>query len=101
MSKLYDLMQLATIERQIEDAYNVCFKTYFKNTNIEYPYACDGLIDTKTSNGKTLKLLIEYKYNMELSNKVARAKIIAQVLFYLKQFENDGEKLPNMLFIAY
>jgi hypothetical protein len=35
-----------------------------------------------------------------LTSKVVRAKVIAQVLFYLKRFENDGMMLPNVCLIG-
>ena len=47
-----------------------------------------------------LKLIIEYKFDEMLTSKVVRAKVIAQVLFYLKRFENEGIILPNVCLIG-
>lgn len=95
----------ATIERQVEDVYNEGISFYFNEEDgsplkIKYPYSCDGLIETKTEHGKMLKLLMEFKFDYDFSNKVARAKVIAQALFYIKRFEIDGSKLPNVVLIG-
>lgn len=104
-SKFYEKIKSTTIERQIEDIYNAGIAFYFKDENggslkFEYPYACDGLIETKTDSGKLLKLLMEYKFNMDFTSKVQRAKVIVQVLFYMKRFENDGLRLPNVVLVG-
>ena len=77
-----------------EDVYNEGIAFYFKEEDgsplkFTYPYACDGLIETKTNNNKMLKLLMEYKFNYDFTNRVARAKVITQALFYIKRFEID------------
>jgi len=104
-SKFYDKIKSSTIERQVEDVYNEGIAFYFKEENgdhlkFTYPYACDGLIETKTNNGKMLKLLMEYKFDYDFTNRVARAKVITQALFYIKRFEVDGLKLPNVVLIG-
>lgn len=104
-SKFFNKMMDATIERQVEDVYNEGISFYFNEEDgsplkIKYPYSCDGLIETKTEHGKMLKLLMEFKFNYDFSNKVARAKVITQALFYIKRFEIDGSKLPNVVLIG-
>lgn len=99
MSKFYNQIKSAVIEREVEDVYNKGISLYF-TSDIKHPFACDGLIETKTDNNKMLKLIIEYKFDEEMTSKVTRSKIIAQVLFYLKRFENDGMILPNVCLIG-
>lgn len=98
-SKFYNQIKSAVIEREVEDVYNKGISLYFTD-NIKHPFACDGLIDMVTENNKMLKLIIEYKFDETLTSKVVRAKVIAQVLFYLKRFENDGMVLPNVCLIG-
>jgi len=98
-SKFFEQIKSAVIEREVEDVYNKGISLYFTE-DIKHPFACDGLIDTKTESGKMLKLIIEYKMDEMLTSKVVRAKVIAQVLFYLKRFENDGIILPNVCLIG-
>lgn len=99
ISKFYTQIKSAVIEREVEDVYNKGISLYFTD-DIKHPFACDGLIETKTESNKILKLIIEYKLDETLTSKVTRAKIIAQVLFYLKRFENDGMVLPNVCLIG-
>lgn len=99
ISKFYTQIKSAVIEREVEDVYNKGISLYFTD-DIKHPFACDGLIETKTESNKILKLIIEYKLDETLTSKVVRAKVIAQVLFYLKRFENDGMMLPNVCLIG-
>lgn len=98
-SRFYEEIKASLIEREVEDIFNKGISLYFPNTNITHPFACDGLIDTGY-NGKLLKLIIEYKYNENFVSKMARAKVISQVLFYIKQFELNGMVLPNVCMVG-
>lgn len=100
-SKFYEEIKNALIERQVEDTYNKGINLYFPtDKGIEYPFACDGFVDTKTDNNKVLKLIIEYKFNEMMSNSVARAKVLVQVVYYIKRFEQNGMVLPNVCMIG-
>ena len=98
-SKFYNKINIAQIEREVEDVYNEGIALYFDNTVITHPFACDGLIDTKEQ-GKLLKLIMEYKYNKDMKNAVARACVIVQVLYYIKKFEQNGLVLPNICLVG-
>lgn len=63
----------------------------FPGVDVEHTFACDALIDTKNQQGKLLKLIIEYKFDEDFQSKVMRAKVITQVLFYMKRFEQFKE----------
>ena len=98
-SKFFEEIKSATIERQVEDVYNKGITMYFikdNNISLEYPYGCDGVLTVDLF----LKLLIEYKYNEDLLNSVARAKVLVQILYYLKRFEENGERLPNVIMVG-
>ena len=100
-SKFYEEIKNALIERQVEDTYNKGINLYFPtDKGIEYPFACDGFVDTKTDNGKVLKLIIEYKFNEIMTNSVARAKVFVQVVYYIKRFEQNGMVLPNVCMVG-
>ena len=98
-SKFYDGIKEAVIERTVEDVYNKGINLYFPS-GITYPFACDGFVDTKTDNGKVLKLIIEYKFNEVMTNNVARAKVLIQVIYYIKRFEQNGFVLPNVCMVG-
>lgn len=94
---LYEALKKATEEKQISDIFNHSLKKVFlKNDEIiEYPYDCDGLIASEP-----VKLLIEYKYGVNIKDEMERAKVLIQVIYYIKKFEINGEKLPNVILLA-
>lgn len=93
---LYGKLQVATIEREVEDAWNGGISLFFVDSPIEHPYSCDGFL----TEGLLLRLIIEYKYDEKLSTFAGRARVLVQVLFYMKRFENDGLPLPNVIMVA-
>ena len=99
-SKFYAKIKESIIEREVEDVYNQGINLYFPNVPITHPFSCDGFLDTKTHSGKILKLIIEYKLDEMLNTKSGRAKVLVQVLFYLKQFEINGMVLPNVCMVG-
>lgn len=99
-SKFYEEIKNALIEREIEDVYNKGINLYFPNVAIMHPFACDGLIETTTENHKILKLIIEYKLDEMMKSSVARAKVLVQVIYYLKKFEENGLVLPNVCMVG-
>ena len=98
-SILFKSLSSATIERQVEDAYNHALEKAFPRVKFEYPFACDGCCEFEVD-GKAHRLLIEYKYDDDMQSTVAKAKVLAQVLFYLKRFEKNGRPLPNVCMVA-
>lgn len=99
-SKFYDEIRTAKEEREVEDVYNKGISLYYKGCPILHPYKCDGLIDTRSNNGKLLKLIIEYKFDDDMRSRYVRAKVLTQVLFYIKQFELHGEILPTVVMVG-
>lgn len=99
-SKFHELIKNAHIEKDVESVYTQGITMYFPEADIEHPFACDSFIDTKTDNGKMLKLIIEYKFDEDFSTRTARSKVIAQVLYYMKRFEQNGMILPNVVMVG-
>ena len=101
MSKnFYESVKYSTQESHVQEAYNNAFKSFFNIPVIERKHQCDGYFETKTSDSKEISVLIEYKYDIHMKDRVQRSKVIAQCLGYLKQFEHSGEKLPKLVFIG-
>ena len=101
MSKnFYESVKHSTQESQVQEAYNNAFKTYFNIPVIERKHQCDGYFETKTNDNKEISVLIEYKYDIQMKDRVQRSKVIAQCLGYLKQFEQAGDKIPKLVFIG-
>ena len=96
---LFESLKQTKIEREVEDFYNSALADYFPNNIITHPYACDGLLEAAIDD-KLFKLIIEYKYNEDFKSKTARAKVILQAIFYIKQFEINGQIIPNVCLIG-
>lgn len=96
----YESVRYSTQESHVHEAYNNAFKSFFNIPVIERKHQCDGYFETKTSDDKEISVLIEYKYDIHMKDRVQRSKVIAQCLGYLKQFEQSGEKLPKLVFIG-
>lgn len=98
--KPFARMKTCTIEREVEDIYNEGIAFYFSGVDIKHPYECDGFISTSIGRGNLLKMIIEYKYNEDMKQKSAIAKVLVQVVFYLKRFEDAGMELPNVVLVG-
>lgn len=94
----YDAMKQTHEERQVEDIFNEALKKAFiksKSDIITNPYKCDGLVISDN-----IKLLVEYKFDVNLKDSFERAKVLIQVVFYLHKFYENGDALPNVVMIA-
>lgn len=98
--KPFARMKTCTIEREVEDIYNEGIAFYFSGVDIKHPYECDGFLSTSIGRGNLLKMIIEYKYNEDMKQKSAIAKVLVQVVFYLKRFEDAGMELPNVVMVG-
>ena len=105
MKKLfYNQIKNATEERDIELVYKNNINANFRNSIITYPFKCDGYIEESLMYDdihKVLRLIMEFKYGLDFNNSIDRAKVLVQVIFYLKQFalrENgDYMDMPNVI----
>ena len=100
IKNFYESIKHSTQESQVQEVYNEALKSAFNISIIERKHQCDGYFETKTSDNKEISILIEYKYDIHMKDRVQRSKVIAQCLGYLKQFEQSGEKLPKLVFIG-
>lgn len=85
-------------ESIVQQAYNKYFQAYFKldDTGIMRVEKCDSyFIKDK------LVVLAEYKFNVDFSDTLTRAKVIAQSLIYYKKIVDKGkDTIPNVVFIG-
>ncbi|GHS90692.1 hypothetical protein FACS1894139_11490 [Planctomycetales bacterium] len=95
-------------EKLVEGAYHDVFLRYFKRNydtvKLTAPHQTDGLIEVGDVNlfaQIAIRLLIETKFDLRLSvSKGNRCKVIAQLIYYLKKFEQSGDSLPNVLLVG-
>lgn len=98
-SKFYDAIKDVIDERGVETPYKNGLTLYFPNTDYTYPFKCDGYMEPVV-NGNKFRLIIEYKLDELLNDKSGKAKVLIQVIWYLKRFELDGKIIPNVCLVG-
>ncbi len=98
-SRFYDTIKDVLDERGVETPYKNGLTLYFPNTDYTYPFKCDGYMEPVV-NGNKFRLIIEYKLDELLSDKSGKAKVLIQVIWYLKKFELDGKIIPNVCLVG-
>lgn len=81
-------------EKDVENVYRSELDK-LEGCNITSPYGVDGLLETKN-----IRSLLEFKYDERLKNKLSQCNVLIQCLYYLKKFENAGDKLPSTIFVG-
>lgn len=84
-------------EKDVENIYRHNFLKKFKDMEITSPFGCDGF---GVSKAHKVRLLMEYKDEIKLSNRADLVKVLAQSIFYIKSFYNKGIVPPSTIFIA-
>jgi len=91
------LIEIAHNEKDIENAYREAFRKQFKDMEITSPFGCDGFGESKS---EKIRVLFEFKDDLDLSNKTELAKVVAQSVYYVKKFYNQGLIPPSTVFIG-
>jgi hypothetical protein len=84
-------------EKDVENTYRHNFLKKFKDMEITSPFNCDGFGISKLHK---VRVLMEYKDDVNLSNKVELVKVLSQSIFYIKSFYDKGMVPPSTVFIA-
>lgn len=84
-------------EKDVENTYRHNFLKKFKDMEITSPFKCDGF---GVSKSHKVRVLMEYKDDVNLSNKAELVKVLAQSIFYIKYFYDKGIVPPSTVFIA-
>jgi hypothetical protein len=90
-------LHTALNEKDVENLYRHTFMTKFKDMEITSPFGCDGF---GVSKSEKLRVLFEFKDNLDLSNKFELCKVLAQSVYYIKKFYNTGMVPPSTIFIG-
>lgn len=98
-SNFFEKISCSTQESQVQETYNEMFKSVFKINTVDRKCQCDGYIDTRFDD-TDISMLIEYKYDIRMKDKIERARVIAQCIGYLHKFEEYGMALPKLVFIG-
>jgi hypothetical protein len=92
-----DQLVTAVNEKDVENLYRHNFMKKFKDMEITSPFGCDGFGVSKSAG---VRVLMEYKDDLNLYNKTDLAKVLAQSIFYIKKFYDRGIVPPSTIFVA-
>ncbi len=92
-----ETLSRAINEKDVENTYRHSFLTKFKDMEITSPFGCDGFGVSKSAK---IRVLMEFKDNVNLSNKSDLVKVLAQSVFYVKRFYDKGLIPPSTVFIG-
>ncbi|KRM95416.1 hypothetical protein FC19_GL002034 [Liquorilactobacillus aquaticus DSM 21051] len=102
VKSLYQNLKNKSNEKDVESAWRDIFKKYFVDHNqdgmgsISSPLNVDGLI-IENRIVFALRILLEFKDGTNLQEAYDRARITIQCIYYMKQFEEKGIQLPNVI----
>ena len=92
-----DQLYTAVNEKDVEGIYRHSFQNKFKDMEITSPFGCDGFGVSKSAK---VRVLMEYKDDLQLTNKLEVAKVLSQSIFYIKKFYDKGMIPPSTIFVG-
>jgi hypothetical protein len=102
-NKFYEELKTVAAEKDVEEKYKNEFKNNLKELDkISSPHKTDGIMEfVQCFDGvDKIKVLMEFKYKWNFSNSIEQAKALIQSLFYIKEIEQSGETIPDVVFVA-
>jgi len=94
---MHETLNLSINEKDVENTYRHNFLKKFKDMEITSPFGCDGF---GVSKSEKIRTLMEFKDDMNLTNKAELVKVLAQSVFYIKKFYDKGIVPPSTIFIG-
>jgi hypothetical protein len=85
----------AVVEKDVENAYRQNISRVRPAAIWESKYNTDGI-----ARWSTVRLLLEAKFDLNLTERMAACTVLGQVLIYLKKFERSGDPLPNVIMVG-
>jgi hypothetical protein len=90
-------LTMSVSEKDVENSYRQYFTRKISDMIFTSPFNCDGFGESKSLK---IKVLTEFKEELDLLNRLSQIKILSQVVYYLKKFEISGLMLPTTIFIG-
>jgi len=88
---------LAVNEKDVENLYRQYLTKEFGDIVFTSPFGCDGFGE---SIKHKIRLLCEFKDEIDLSLKINQVKVLSQAIYYIKKFEISGKVLPSVIFVG-
>jgi hypothetical protein len=90
-------LTMSVNEKDVENSYRQYFTRKISDMIFTSPFGCDGLGESKS---QKLRVLCEFKDDLDLSTKSGQVKVLAQTVYYIKKFEISGIILPTVVFVG-
>lgn len=97
-SQLIASLKTAVNEKDVENSYRTVFSKYY-GSGFTSPHGVDGFLEPDANilfQDNALRLLLEVKWHKDLLDG-DRVRLIAQSIYYLKKFQQEGVLLPNVI----
>jgi hypothetical protein len=88
---------LSMNEKDVENSYRQYLTRKVSDMIFTSPFGCDGLGESKNSK---IRVLCEFKDDLDLQSKNGQIKVLAQAVYYIKKFEISGTMLPTTVFVG-
>ena len=75
---------LSMNEKDVENSYRQYLTRKVSDMIFTSPFGCDGLGESKKSK---IRVLCEFKDDLDLQSKNGQIKVLAQAVYYIKKFE--------------
>jgi len=84
-------------EKDVENFYRQYLTKKFGDIVFNSPVKCDGYGESKKHG---VRLLCEFKDDLDLTLRVNQVKVLSQAVYYIKKFEIAGKILPSVIFVG-
>jgi hypothetical protein len=90
-------LALSVNEKDVENSYRQYLTKKISDMMFTSPFGCDGLGESKNNN---IRVLCEFKDDLDLQSKTGQIKVLSQAIYYIKKFEISGVILPSTVFVG-
>ena len=87
----------SVVEKDVENSYRQFISTKIPDMVFTSPFKCDGF---GVSQKYGIRLLCEFKKDVDLRKKSDQVDVVIQAIFYVKKFEQTGSILPNVILLG-
>jgi len=102
MKSIANKLCTSIVEKDVENIYRGEFLMCQNDTlaiEISSPYLCDGILKLK-NDSHSVDMMLEFKYDVDLKDRLVQCGILIQCIYYLKKMELDGSRLPDAVFVG-
>jgi len=92
-----DRLITARNEKDVENIFRSELVSAFPDCIMESPFGCDGHLSYDNAN---VTMLMEFKYNLSMTDRFELCKLLCQCVAYLKKMQDHNGEIPKLLFVG-